>query len=288
MTMKTLTRKLISFGRKKWPWNTIGLEEKIKKKQVNTVVYAPPWQSTGGVKSLYAVCEYMNELGRSHILPFAEPKLAEWFEHNCKMFDGSFFPDIAIYPEVYQPFLSDYTLHICFVLGKYDKVKPHADVVVCKTRESADWVKGYFEEANIVVVRPAINKKIFEYDGRPKKKQVCYMTKGKKSPELALLLRERFGNAFVEIVNQPESKVAEILKESKVFVWRGNEKEGSPRPPKEAFVAGCVVVGLKDDEREKSPWAHMVIRYVVGDGRQQSLHIVACAGPTDFLQSHQR
>ena len=48
-------------------------------------------------------------------------------------------------------------------------------------------------------------------------------------------------------MNQPESAVAEILKDSKVFVWRGNDKEGSPRPPKEALVAGCVVVGLEDD-----------------------------------------
>jgi hypothetical protein len=41
--------------------------------------------------------------------------------------------------------------------------------------------------------------------------------------------------------------VAEILKDAKVFVWRGDEKEGSPRPPKEALVAGCTVVGLESD-----------------------------------------
>jgi hypothetical protein len=41
--------------------------------------------------------------------------------------------------------------------------------------------------------------------------------------------------------------VAEILKDAKVFVWRGDENEGSPRPPKEALVAGCNVVGLESD-----------------------------------------
>lgn len=44
--------------------------------------------------------------------------------------------------------------------------------------------------------------------------------------------------------------MAEALKKAKVFVWRGADKEGSPRPPKEALVAGCWVVGLESDLNE--------------------------------------
>jgi len=55
-------------------------------------------------------------------------------------------------------------------------------------------------------------------------------------------MRERYGDRVVEIISRPEPEVAELLKSAKVFVCRGNDKEGSPRPPKEALVAGCVVV----------------------------------------------
>ena len=51
----------------------------------------------------------------------------------------------------------------------------------------------------------------------------------------------------MEIVGKTETEVAEILKSAKVFVWRGCEEEGAQRPPREALVAGCVVVGLAKD-----------------------------------------
>ena len=54
-----------------------------------------------------------------------------------------------------------------------------------------------------------------------------------------------------EIINFSEVEVAEALKEAKVFVWRGNDKEGSPRPPKEALVAACIVVGLDSELNER-------------------------------------
>jgi hypothetical protein len=77
------------------------------------------------------------------------------------------------------------------------------------------------------------------------------MTRPHKHPETAALLREKYGDAVVEIIDFSESAVAEALKNSKVFVWRGDDQEGSPRPPKEALVAGCVVVGLESDLREE-------------------------------------
>lgn len=36
---------------------------------VNSIVFAPHFQA-GGVKSLYSVCEWLKELGRSTIAPF--------------------------------------------------------------------------------------------------------------------------------------------------------------------------------------------------------------------------
>ena len=73
------------------------------------------------------------------------------------------------------------------------------------------------------------------------------MTRRHKHPETAELLRQRYGEKFVEIIGYSEAEVAEALKNARVFVWRGNDQEGSPRPPKEALVAGCIVVGLESD-----------------------------------------
>src|SRR5579872_7349102 len=109
--------------------------------RVYSVVYAPPGDS-GGVKSLYSVCGWLNELGRSTIAPFDGPGLVSWFAHNCRLYDKTYQPDVVIYPEVHQPRLDARKIHVCFALGKYAPVQSHADLVVCKSLDILDWVKG--------------------------------------------------------------------------------------------------------------------------------------------------
>lgn len=216
---------------------------------LNSVVFAPPYQA-GGVKSLYSVCEWLNDLGRSTIGPIYETRLASWFAHRCKPYDYSYPPDVLVYPETYQPRLRGY-YHICFALGRYSPVKPHANLVVCKSLEVLDWVQGQHPNIPAALILPSIKRSVFEYDARPKKDTICYMTKPHKHPETAGLLRALYGDRVLEIVNSTEAEVAESLRSAKVFVWRGNDKEGSPRPPKEALVAGCVVVGLESDLNDR-------------------------------------
>ena len=58
--------------------------------RLRSVVFAPRWVG-GGVKSLYAVCEWLDELGQSAIMPFGDsPLLAAWFSHRCRIFDFSY------------------------------------------------------------------------------------------------------------------------------------------------------------------------------------------------------
>lgn len=216
---------------------------------IDSVVFAPPFRS-GGVKSLYAVCEWLSELGRCTVKSFREPRLADWFAHRCRLYDYSYVPDVLVYPEIYQPHFAGKT-HVCFALGKHAGVEPHADLVVCKSREILDWVADALPGAPTLLVEPSIKRAVFEYDGRPKKDLICYMTRPHKHPETARLLRDAYGEKVFEIVNLGETQVAEALRDAKVFVWRGDEREGSPRPPKEALVAGCVVVGLEQDLNER-------------------------------------
>jgi hypothetical protein len=213
---------------------------------LNSIVFSPPWCG-GGIKSLYVACDALGQLGRSTIAPFGdEPRLAGWFSHSCELYDYTYLPDLVVYPEVYQPRIP-HRCHICFVLGKYGHVQPHADLAVCRSQGLVDWVAEHNPQMPTALLLPGIDRRIFEYDGRQKGDVICYMTRPHKYPETADLLRERYGDKVVEIVQRHESEVAEILKGAKVFVWRGTDKEGSPRPPKEALVAGCVVVGLAAD-----------------------------------------
>jgi hypothetical protein len=220
-----------------------------RRRKIDSIVFAPSFMA-GGVKSLYAVCEWLNDLGRSTIMPFNQPKLSSWFEHRCEPYDYSYFPDVLVYPEIYQPYVAG-KYHVCFALGKHALIQPHANLVVCKSNEILRWVKEQHSNISTVLVLPSIERSIFEYDGRPKKDVICYMTRPHKHPETAQLLRDVYGDKVLEIMNFSEAEVAEALKEAKVFVWRGADKEGSPRPPKEALVAGCIVVGLEDDLNER-------------------------------------
>ena len=213
------------------------------------ILFAPPYMS-GGVKSLYFACEWSNDLGICRIVPFHEPKLASWFDHRCQLYDYSYEPNVLIYPEVYQPYIKG-KYHVCFALGKHAPIQPHANIVICRSQEIVDWVKEKNSIVPTALVLPSINRSVFEYDGRSKRDIICYMTRPNKHPETADQLRSVYGDKIVEIVDYTERQVAEILKSAKVFVWRGSDKEGSPRPPKEALVAGCVVVGLDSELTEK-------------------------------------
>lgn len=216
---------------------------------INSIVFAPHFQA-GGVKSLYSVCEWLTELGRSTIAPFVEPKLISWFEHDCELYDYSYSPELLVYPEVYQPYVKG-KYHLCFALGKRAPVEPHANLIVCKSHEVLGWVNEQYPKLETALVLPSINRAVFEYQGEPKREIVCYMTRPRKHPGMAQLLRREYGDKVLEIVNFSEREVAEALKSAKVFVWRGDDKEGSPRPPKEALVAACQVLGLESDLNER-------------------------------------
>jgi hypothetical protein len=220
------------------------------RQNIDSIVFAPPAMA-GGVKSLYSVCGWLKEVGRSTIVPFDGLELASWFDHDCEAYDYAYSPAVLIYPEVFQPHISGKKYHICFALGKHRPIESHANLIVCRSQDVMDWLREQQPNIPATLIMPSINRAVFEYDGRPKEDIICYITRPDKHPETALLLRDRYGDKVREIANSSESAVAEALKSAKVFVWRGHDKEGSPRPPKEGIVAGCVVVGLESDLTEK-------------------------------------
>ncbi|MDQ2868851.1 MAG: hypothetical protein M3R59_10675, partial [Verrucomicrobiota bacterium] len=161
---------------------------------MRAVVYAPSFLA-GGVKSLYAVCGWLNQIGRCRIRHFGPaPELAAWFTHDCEL-DGALTEnvDLVIYPEIFQPRLSPDTFYLCFAIGRFQNIQPHADLVVCRSTGVAQWLQEHAPQLRHCVIDASIERRRFEYDGRVKRDQICYFMRAEKSPETAALLRERYG-----------------------------------------------------------------------------------------------
>ena len=88
--------------------------------------------------------------------------MAAWFDHRCQLYDGSYTPDVVVYPEVCQPHVDRVKYHVAFALGKYGSIEPHADVTVCKSPEIVAWVNAQHPGMRTVLIAPSIDRSIFE------------------------------------------------------------------------------------------------------------------------------
>ena len=158
------------------------LRTTVTGKNIHSVICAPPGD-IGGVKSLYHLCDWLDDCGHSSIIPFDGDHLVSWFAHDCKIFDETYTPQVLVYPEIFQPRFASSIFHICFALGRFKPISSHADLVVVKSPGMRDWVKQQLPETPVKLIRAGIMRAIFEYDGRPKRDLICYMTRSHKSPE---------------------------------------------------------------------------------------------------------
>src|SRR5450432_88047 len=144
---------------------------------MRSLVLAPSFVA-GGVKSLYAVCEWLDRLGVCRVQPFrGDNSLANWFEHDCQLFDSSYEPELVVYPEVHQPDLGPNVFHLCFALGQHEPVRDHAQFVVCRSPRVQEWVGEHAPQLPTKTISAGINREPFEYDGREKQDQICYFTR---------------------------------------------------------------------------------------------------------------
>lgn len=219
-------------------------------RQLDSLVFAPMVES-GAARSLYSVCEWLSSIGRSSIAVLGQQPLVSWFEHDCRLYDLTYMPDVLVYPDEIQPHLGPVKRHICVAQGERVPIRPHADLVVCQSPAALSSVKQRHPKLPAMLIPPSINRSMFEYDGRPKKDRICYVAGRDERADAARLLRERYGDGMLtNIAGLSEARAAEALKDARVFVWCGVDEEGPPRPPREALVAGCVVVGLGADLNE--------------------------------------
>lgn len=131
-------------------------------------------------------------------------------------------------------------------LWRFPYQEPDVLRTVVVSEDNAAYLRHVFPQHPIERVHLSFNKELFNYTSA-KKKQVCFMPR-KNSDDvrqvIGIMKAKGWMNTynFVSIDGYPEEKVAEILKESLIFMSFGYP-EGSPLPPCEAMICGCVVVG---------------------------------------------
>lgn len=93
---------------------------------------------------------------------------------------------------------------------------------------------------------PSRDPRVFSFSER-KKKQICFMPRKRYEDALQVINILKFRAALKDwnikiISGRTQEEVAQIMKESLIFLSFGYP-EGSPLPPTEAMLCGCIVIG---------------------------------------------
>jgi hypothetical protein len=130
------------------------------------------------------------------------------------------------------------------ILSMYRHPELKATLVV--SEDSYDYLKFAFSLPALKRIQIGIKPDIF-YPGTAKKLQICFMPRKNSDhvQQVLNLLQVRGcleGIKVISIHQQPETRVAEIFRESLLFLSFGYP-EGFSLPPAEAMACGCVAVG---------------------------------------------
>lgn len=171
---------------------------------------------------------------------------------------------VLVFPEIYGPKICEietgtkkvifnqncyYTFeHFSLFQEVKDNPYLHKDTlatIVC-SEDAQQYIENTFPTASTYRMRLGIDSEIFSFSEN-KKNQIAFMPRKLADDVLQVInilrLRDGLKNwDFIPIENKTEKEVAEIMKESAVFL-SFNHKEGFGLPPAEAMACGCYVVG---------------------------------------------
>ena len=227
---------------------------------------------SGGVKTQYRHVEILNKYGYNAAMLHQNPGFtaATWFQSNApirynaqtKIKSG----DVLVWPEILRAsirplsegtqLIFNQNVHYTWrgtlppglplIRQKYDYTRDISGTMVLTDYER-NFLKSFYPNHPIRVVRHGIDSSIWAYDGRPKKKQIVYMPRKHHDEAEAVfgwLASDGTldGWEVVSIDGISERDSAELLKDSGVFFAFGYP-EGGTLPPFEALAAGCAVIG---------------------------------------------
>lgn len=170
---------------------------------------------------------------------------------------------ILVFPEIYGPIISEisnqkyiiynqncyYTFENYSLQANYHKNPynhPNLLSVIINSNDGLNYLSNTFKINKLHRIILGIDTNIFNYKEKSKK-QIAYMPRklNEDVNQVINILKIRNNIVdweFVAIENMTESCVAEILKESSIFL-SFSFREGLGLPPLEAMACGCVVVG---------------------------------------------
>lgn len=232
----------------------------------------------GGIKQLYRHVDVLNKNGFSAFLIHNENgHRCTWFKNNTKVAYTSEVKinglnDYLVVPETYGQDIADIGKNVkkvifnqncyqtfserCYKNSKgysfdiNDFKTPYLDERVVATMVASDDAKKYlnfvFPKIKVSKVRYGFDSKIFSYCSN-KKRQIAFMARKLREDAIQVVNILKFRRTFkdfdiVAIENKSESEVADILKESLIFL-SFNNREGFGMPPVEAMACGCIVIG---------------------------------------------
>jgi glycosyltransferase involved in cell wall biosynthesis len=119
-----------------------------------------------------------------------------------------------------------------------------ATIVV--SEDSRQYMHYVFPNIRTFRIRNSIDPKLFSYQYE-KKKQICFMSRKLRDDVTQVINILKYRNflgdfKLIPIENRTEQEVAEIMKDSLIFL-SFSYREGCPLPPMEAMMCGCLVIG---------------------------------------------
>lgn len=124
----------------------------------------------------------------------------------------------------------------------------HHDTIatICCSEDAKNYLEFTFPDAKIIRMFLGVDSRIFSYS-QAKKKQIAFMPRklSEDVTQVINILRQRNllkDWEFASIDNKSEKEVAEIMKQSAIFL-SFNHREGFGLPPVEAMATGCYVIG---------------------------------------------
>ncbi|MFF0373985.1 glycosyltransferase [Actinoplanes missouriensis] len=238
-----------------------------------TIYYLAPDldAAVGGIRVIYRHVDALNALGlRARVLHGTSGFRSTWFEHSTPVVYAADAEltgdDVIVVPEWYGPTLDRLPAWIPMVVFNqraYDtwdfvpyestpKGSPYAGfgnlkALLTVSRDNADLLEFAFPDVPVHRVRNVIDADIFHAGTATPSRRISFTTtrREREREQLLHVLRSRGvldGWDVVPIVNRSETEVADIMRDSAIFL-SFSDREGFGLPPAEAMACGSYVVG---------------------------------------------
>ena len=235
-----------------------------------------PKKPFGGVRVIYRHVDILNQLGFHafvvHQKRWFRKNRCDWFKNQTPIITVKKLAhlnlkenDFIVFPEIYGPNTAKLIKcenkiifnqgAFCTFRGGYDLTPsnlqtPYTDptikAVITVSENSKDYLSYVFPKLKIFRTHNSIDDSLF-YFSQQKKKQIAFMPRKSHRDLIQIINILKFRHALkdyklIPIDNRSEQEVAQILRESLIFLCSG-ANEGFQLPPAEALACGCITIG---------------------------------------------